>query len=97
MAHIALVYLRRAHGLKGPAKVALWSEMALHAISRAAWRVPVRGNGPAGRFMALDTVAPEEAFVYIPACVAAGTVQKPCRKIFRLFGAYRSCRVFLPA
>ncbi len=97
MAHIALVYLRRAHGLKGPAKVALWSEMALHAISRAAWRMPVRGNGPAGRFMALDTVAPEEAFVYIPACVAAGTVQKPYSQILRLFGAYRSSRAFLPA
>ncbi len=38
MAHIALVYLHRAHGLKGSAKVALWSEMALPVISRAASR-----------------------------------------------------------
>ena len=97
MAHIAMVYLRRAHDLEGSAKVAPWSEMALPAISRAGWRMPVRGNGPAGRLMALDTVAPEEAFVYVLACVTVATVQKSCRHILRLFGAYRSCRGFLLA
>ncbi len=88
MAHIALVYSRRAHGLKGSAKVAPWSEMALPAIGRAAWRMPVRGNGPAGCFMALDTIAPEETFVYVLAYVTAGTVQQSCRQILRPFGTY---------
>ncbi len=44
--------------------------------------------------MALDTVATEEAFVYIFACVTAGTVQKSRRQILRLFGTYRSRRGF---
>lgn len=90
MAHIALVYLRHAHGHKGSTKVAPWSEMALRAIGRAACRMPVRGNGPAGRFMALDTVAPKKAFVYIFAYVTAATVENSGRQIYLLFGAYRS-------